>query len=585
MALATIKREPETTKSPLQVCRLCLSEEILDDVFGEEGLQQWISEYLSITVSSEDIMSRAICTICRCRLIEFHQFHVRCQEVQDVLQFLIQNEDIETECEQLFLKDQLKYGCIDCGKMFVLRQHLDQHKQTHTKVIEQASEEQLTSDEVQQPQTHVARVKVDPAEYVENNVSQNMPLAFISSELAKKRMQNLAKSRKSHKKNRRRNVEKERTTGLVDMIDIEEVKIEAHTDDDDGKLTNGMVENPVSISNAVDADKSNKLIDKAKSDYIKRSDLKLSGSGKKKTEECDICHRKYANTLLLWSHRKLAHGPKNYKCDVCGSAFALEQDLKRHNSTNKHLKKLQKLSVKNKLTESDHNAKGNAVASEPSVDAIERDNFCSICNRTFKRQCQFNAHMRSHEIDAQKSSDTEGTDNEEVMSDASVYTSNSDQPLEVTPMVSDSSVHSSNDQSLGGNEVKSDKPWKCVSCHRSYDTEKQLKNHKRFHAPKKYLCPVCGKPFVKMYALQTHIPTHNAVRDWPRNRNVSTKRNKHLERPHKCDICQSSYRTSVGLIGHKKQVHGPKNHVCHLCSYRFATRKDLTRHIHTHYRT
>lgn len=141
MALATIKREPETTKSPLQVCRLCLSEEILDDVFGEEGLQQWISEYLSITVnrgivkpsrkllhnlsflqvSSEDIMSRAICTICRCRLIEFHQFHVRCQEVQDVLQFLIQNEDIETECEQLFLKDQLKYGCIDCGKMFVLR--------------------------------------------------------------------------------------------------------------------------------------------------------------------------------------------------------------------------------------------------------------------------------------------------------------------------------------------------------------------------------------------------------------------------------------------------------------------------------
>lgn len=191
-------------------------------------------------------------------------------------------------------------------------------------MIEQASEEQLTSDEVQQPQTHVARVKVDPAEYVENNVSQNMPLAFISSELAKKRMQNLAKSRKSHKKNRRRNVEKERTTGLVDMIDIEEVKIEAHTDDDDGKLTNGMVENPVSISNAVDADKSNKLIDKAKSDYIKRSDLKLSGSGKKKTEECDICHRKYANTLLLWSHRKLAHGPKNYKCDVCGSAFALE---------------------------------------------------------------------------------------------------------------------------------------------------------------------------------------------------------------------------------------------------------------------
>lgn len=45
-----IKTEPGDYRNPYEVCRLCLSEEALNDVFDEEGLHQWISDYLSIMV-------------------------------------------------------------------------------------------------------------------------------------------------------------------------------------------------------------------------------------------------------------------------------------------------------------------------------------------------------------------------------------------------------------------------------------------------------------------------------------------------------------------------------------------------------
>nr|XP_029724095.1 uncharacterized protein LOC115264493 [Aedes albopictus] len=87
-----MKEETDVAKDTHRICRLCLNIDSLEDVFKEEGLHQWISEYLSITISSEDSLSHAVCAVCRVRLTEFHQFHMHCHEVQDELQSRNQNE-------------------------------------------------------------------------------------------------------------------------------------------------------------------------------------------------------------------------------------------------------------------------------------------------------------------------------------------------------------------------------------------------------------------------------------------------------------------------------------------------------------
>lgn len=89
----TIKAEPE--ESVHRVCRLCLSEESLDEILRDADLIQWISDFLSIMITREDRISQSICAICRIRLTEFYQFRMHCQEVQDVLNSMLRPNDVD----------------------------------------------------------------------------------------------------------------------------------------------------------------------------------------------------------------------------------------------------------------------------------------------------------------------------------------------------------------------------------------------------------------------------------------------------------------------------------------------------------
>lgn len=51
-----MKEETDVAKDTHRICRLCLNIDSLEDVFKEEGLHQWISEYLSITVKARIII-------------------------------------------------------------------------------------------------------------------------------------------------------------------------------------------------------------------------------------------------------------------------------------------------------------------------------------------------------------------------------------------------------------------------------------------------------------------------------------------------------------------------------------------------
>ena len=54
--------------------------------------------------------------------------------------------------------------------------------------------------------------------------------------------------------------------------------------------------------------------------------------------------------------------------------------------------------------------------------------------------------------------------------------------------------------------------------------------------PKKYQCPVCGKPFSRTYDLLIHSNSHTG------------------DKPYQCNICDSAFSTKSHLLRHSKTI-------------------------------
>ena len=55
---------------------------------------------------------------------------------------------------------------------------------------------------------------------------------------------------------------------------------------------------------------------------------------------------------------------------------------------------------------------------------------------------------------------------------------------------------------------------------------------------------------------------------------------KERKKPHKCSICEHSFRLKHQLKGHIDAVHeGKKPHKCLICDYSCTTKRDLNRHF------
>nr|XP_029723875.1 protein odd-skipped-related 1-like [Aedes albopictus] len=142
--LQTEQNDPECS---LEICRLCMGTESLENLFEGDGLQRWITDYLSIVVSSADSVSHAICTICRIQLDEFHQFRIRCMEVQTALWSMAQTGKIvespkhsRLSCSSRqqrnmpiegVLERDGQYHCGTCGKVFDDRKRVLDHMRIH----------------------------------------------------------------------------------------------------------------------------------------------------------------------------------------------------------------------------------------------------------------------------------------------------------------------------------------------------------------------------------------------------------------------------------------------------------------------
>ncbi|XP_021693925.1 zinc finger protein 658B isoform X2 [Aedes aegypti] len=601
--MATSKRVRTRRKAqknhPCQMCRLCMSEESLENLFGVEGVHKWMSEYLSIVVSTEDRLSQVICLSCRTRLIEFHQFRERCQEVQDILQAMTKKlapmeDGKQFQCKichkvysaRKHLTDHNRlhgpkiHVCGYCGKGFPIRRYLLCHMKNHANeqpVQELSGNEQPNFDEL-------PFVKLEPHEDVvlltelQPEEPETLPTVETQSEEYDLDHEELKEKQDPLELEMASFQDEE----VIDEIHIENVKIEARVDDD---WATG-------------------LPDSSETD----SEVET-----KEPFQCYICLKVHPTKHKLSAHIKV-HGPKIHACEVCDFRYALRSDLIRHFHSKSHLRIVERLKKGKEAKSTGAEVKQN----EENTQQLR----CDECNREFLDKTKLKDHNRL----------VHGFKRHACPVCHKRFALPSDLKRHFHSKLHQRIV----ERLKKGKEAKSTEAevkqkkentqqLRCDECNKVFLDKTKLKDHNRLvHAFKRHACPVCHKRFALPSHMRGHMLTHDSANGKAfkcdvcqrRFKNKNTlwfhKTSQHGQKKHndkqyqmanhktthnrneekllevkagesfKCDICQRTFRSRLHLVQHKTQRHGAKKHACSKCGKGFVFRSQMQKHLATH---
>jgi len=118
--------------------------------------------------------------------------------------------------------------------------------------------------------------------------------------------------------------------------------------------------------------------------------------------------------------------------------------------------------------------------------------------------------------------------------------------------------------------VKSEKPFKCKYCVKTYTLKNSLRRHLQTHIETQHKCHLCGKIFENKSKLEDHVRSHT------------------VERPFKCEVCSKSFTQKSNRNRHMRNVHLSENtstnkvHECMCCGSAFISPSELSRHLKSH---
>jgi len=110
------------------------------------------------------------------------------------------------------------------------------------------------------------------------------------------------------------------------------------------------------------------------------------------------------------------------------------------------------------------------------------------------------------------------------------------------------------------------RPYRCQQCDRAFAVLSTLQRHAITHQTElPYKCDICGKQCAQKSNLTRHLRLHTG------------------ETIVRCDICDVEFNDRTRYNEHMR-VHTGNLQECAQCPRRFATRRDLERHVRTHTR-
>jgi len=111
--------------------------------------------------------------------------------------------------------------------------------------------------------------------------------------------------------------------------------------------------------------------------------------------------------------------------------------------------------------------------------------------------------------------------------------------------------------------VGSNQPYACRVCHKTFNTTRTLRNHKKVHTRGNvYTCDICGKSFPYMHYLTQHRQTHSeGSRKFP------------------CHLCKCSFWQAAKLKNHILTHKKEKNVLCSQCGKAFIHKYAMMAHF------
>ncbi|KAI5651934.1 hypothetical protein NE865_00271 [Phthorimaea operculella] len=218
---------------------------------------------------------------------------------------------------------------------------------------------------------------------------------------------------------------------------------------------------------------------------------------------CVECPTKYTDKEKLEVHLCTHYDEYRFLCGICGTGLKRKEHLDRHvlghqevrphvcDECGKGFKRKEHLNI------------------HRSIHSGDKSQVCPLCHRSFYRKDHLQKHMQTHSK-LFMSQHMVSLDDQEMMQVKQECMDDED----IKPVIDDQGDIAMKEEKKPVEQplfIKSDdpqRPFECITCHKTYKRKDHLKLHSMTHVVKDKICSECGKAFHKEEQLLFHMNVH-----------------------------------------------------------------------------
>ncbi|XP_061183806.1 zinc finger protein 85-like [Saccostrea echinata] len=315
-----------------------------------------------------------------------------------------------------------------------------------------------------------------------------------------------------------------------------------------------------------------------------------NGINEVESRTCKLCQVQFSSVFSLKRHMKCHENLKIFKCYVCSENFRTEKELSAHTAIHKVSLVYSCGTCRHGFDSEEalqyHKEKNSCSAPE----VPEETSFnCSICDKVFAYQKNFEKHLEMHKNNQVSCSNKELTVSEN-MAEISVEHSGMSVP---SSELSELSLHYvQQDMETGSSRFECTNVEQESASKINTSSDIPTSASQSDKSSNDLACNLCGQIFKKAMALYRHKMEHDDTGMFPcrfcnfvTNSKDSLTRHakKHLAQlPHICDICGKGFTEKCHLTFHMNSHSNDRHYLCDDCGKSFRARQSLAAHKRSH---